>query len=413
LIFRIIGNVGLRTVLLTVVAVGIFLVRGTDVFEGILPEGFSGSSGATDEAEPEASGEAASWLERILASEANPESGAKFESADKSGSAPPGGAALHLLDTPDGLRADGSIAAMPGNRPVFIDDVVSDYATRVSDDIPSEITTIRPISGCRLTAPEADTEVGHITAGRSKLELALSTYNDGHLAAAVQTLVNAVRSGSKAVASDIRGPAYEAYDVAVTETRAPVYLVLENSHGNRIWNIHLAPGARIERVVLLGGDHAGVANLDPVVPVEVLLGEALAACGIQPAYRLNSGHLFFQSMNSGAMSKTEAETKLATINDAVAAYDTWFRDTFGVLAEESRAGFDEGTISVVGPVPGEAAPKAVYAPMRGARVRMTQDIFFEIQGQVAKGEDFASRVTAIATAFAFGDLNNLKQGVEF
>ena len=44
---------------------------------------------------------------------------------------------------------------------------------------------------------------------------------------------------------------------------------------------------------------------------------------------------------------------------------------------------------------------------------MTQDIYFEIDGQVAEGEDFAGRVKAIATAFAFGDLTTLRQGVSF
>jgi hypothetical protein len=189
--------------------------------------------------------------------------------------------------------------------------------------------------------------------------------------------------------------------------------VLENRFGNRIWNIHLAPGARIERVVLLGGEQAGVANLDPVVPVEVILGDGLKACGIDPAYPLNSGHLFFQSLQNGVMSAREAEEKLAAIKAAADAYDVWFRDTFGPEASASRVGFDGGTISVIGPVPGESDPKAVFAPIRGAKIRITQDQFFEIIGQVMAGTDFASRVRAIATAFAFGDLENLAQGVRF
>ncbi|MGB3249892.1 MAG: hypothetical protein WBB13_12090, partial [Tabrizicola sp.] len=71
------------------------------------------------------------------------------------------------------------------------------------------------------------------------------------------------------------------------------------------------------------------------------------------------------------------------------------------------------TVSVVGPQPGEAEPKAVYARVQGSRIRMTQDSYFEIRGQVAEGEDFAGRVKAIATSFAFGDLKALRQGVAF
>jgi hypothetical protein len=254
--------------------------------------------------------------------------------------------------------------------------------------------------------------IGHVTAGNSGLSLPLSTYNDTHLAAAVQSFVNGYRNGRPP--SDQTGPPYEAYDVAVTETRVPVYLVLVNERGNRLWNIHLAEGARIERVVLLGGDQAGVANLDPVVPVEVILDAGLADCGVMPFYALNPGHMFFEALATGPESyKPEGEAKLVAMNNQAAAYDIWFRDTFGPLAQDTRAGFDEGTISVVGPVPGEAEPKATYAPIHAAKIRITQDTYFEIKGQVPKGEDFASRVKAIATTFAFGDLTYLRQGVKF
>jgi hypothetical protein len=326
-----------------------------------------------------------------------------------------GNTAADLLDDGiDGLKARGPIAAMAGNRPVLIKDVISGYTTRIGSDVPVEITMIRPISGCRLTPPLEGTVVGHVTAGATGLELPMLTYGDGDLAGAVQGFVNAFRdSGATSVPSP-SGLSFDAYDVAVTETKGPVYLVLESSSRNRIWNIHLAQGARVERVVLLGGTHAGVANLDPVIPVEVLPGDALAACGIDPFYPLNPGHRFFQVLKDGSgSSKAEAEAKLAVMQDRIAAYNTWFRDSFGVLADETRAGFDDATISVIGPQPGEAEPKAVYAPIQGARIRMTQDSYFEIKGQVPEGEDFAGRVKAIATTFAFGDLKTLQQGVSF
>ena len=320
----------------------------------------------------------------------------------------------YLDDGEDGLTAHGPIAAMSGNRPVFISDVLSGHTTRVGDDIPAEITTIRPISGCKLTPPQDGTEVGHVTASSTGIMLPLVTYNDADLATAVQGLVDGYRKTGSASVSTPSSLAFEVYDVAVTETRAPVYLVLESGSGKRIWNIHLAPGARVERVVLLGGTHVGVANLDPVVPVEVLPGAAMAECGIEPAYPLNAGHRFFEVLKNGPASyKAEAEAKFAVMQDRIAAYNTWFRDTFGVLADETRAGFDGGTVSVVGPQPGEAEPKAVYASIQGASIRMTQDAYFEITGQVAEGEDFPGRVKAIATTFAFGDLTALRQGVNF
>jgi hypothetical protein len=318
-----------------------------------------------------------------------------------------------LSDSTDGLEVTGPIAAGPGNQPVFIEDVITGYTTRVARDIPAEVTTIRPILGCRLTPPLDGTAVGHVSAGPSGVRTALATYGDAALAAEVQVFVNLYRETGMASPWAKEAPSYEAYDVAVTETAAPVYLVLHNRWGNRLWNIHLAPGARIERVVLLGGDQAGVANLDPVVPVEVILDEGLASCNIRPAFPLNPGHRFFQAVESGSVSQDEADRRMASIQAAVAAYDTWFRDSFGVTASASRIGYNSGTLALLGPVPGEADPKAVFAPLSAAKVRMTQDRYVEIAGQVPEGEDFAARVRAIATGFALGDLSTLRQGVDF
>lgn len=323
-------------------------------------------------------------------------------------------AADYLDDSVDGLRARGPIAAMAGNRPVFVADVIDGYGTRVQADIPAEITMIRPISGCRLTPPLQGSVVGHVTSGATGLDLPMLTYDDTNLATAVQGLVDRYRESGDATVTVPDGLAYEVYDVAVTQTGTPVYLVLEANDRNRMWNIHLAPGATIERVVLLGGRHAGIANLDPVVPVEVLPDDSLASCGISPFYALNSGHGFFEVLKSGsATDKQVAETNMQVMQDQIVAYNTWFRDSFGVLADETRAGFLDATLSVVGPEPGDAEPKAVYKSIKGARIRMTQDVYFEIAGQVPAGEDFAGRVRAIATSFAFGDLTTLRPGVAF
>jgi hypothetical protein len=317
-----------------------------------------------------------------------------------------------LSDTPEGLVALGPIAALPGNAPVFIKSVLAGHTSRVSRAIPAEITTIRPILGCRLTAPIAGTLVGEVTAGSSDQPLALSTYNDSDLARGVAAFVETYRKSATVEVELPDSLAYQATDVAVTETRAPVFLVLENRQGNRIWNIHLAPGARVERVVLLGGAQAGVANLDPVVPVEVLLNDGLATCGIAPAHPLNRGHALLQPQGEGGRSPADQAAELARIEAAAAAYDQWFRDSFGVSTRD-RAGFDRGAVAVVGPVPEAEAGRAVYAPIGGADIRTTHDSYFEIRGQVPEGEDFAARVTAIATGFAFGDLATLRQGIDF
>ncbi len=103
-----------------------------------------------------------------------------------------------LADTPDGLRATGPIAALPGNAAVFLRDVITDYTTRVASAVPAEVTTIRPIMGCLLTPPLDGTVVGYVTAGQSGLTLGLASYSDADLAAAVQDFVDRYRKDGAA-----------------------------------------------------------------------------------------------------------------------------------------------------------------------------------------------------------------------
>lgn len=69
----------------------------------------------------------------------------------------------------------------------------------------------------------------------------------------------------------------------MNETAAPVYLVLENRSGNRSGIFTPQTGCESNGSFLLGHE-AGVANLDDVVPVEVILSSGLADCDIVPAY---------------------------------------------------------------------------------------------------------------------------------
>lgn len=316
-----------------------------------------------------------------------------------------------LADTHEGLVASGPVAASAGNKPIRIDAAVTGYSTRSESAVPVELTTIRPILGCMPTRPMQGSVVGHVTAGKSGMPIGMSTYNDSHLAAAVQAFVDTYRKLGPEGQIEILSPAYETYDVVVTDTSAPVFLVLETGIGNRVWNIHSVEGVTIERVVLLGGDQAGVANLDPVVPVEVILAPGLTDCGIVPAYAPTPGQIADADPAEGAQPLPKADLDAAIVR--AEAYDIWFRDSFGVTASSSRVGFEVGTLSLIGPLPEGEAPKAVWKSVDGARIRTTHDEFLDIEGQVAVGQDFAGRVVEIAKRFAFGDLGLLMQGGSF
>jgi hypothetical protein len=322
-----------------------------------------------------------------------------------------------LRDSTDGWKSSDKIAALPGNRAVFVSDVVSGRRVNaIKGTAPASVDRLEPLAGCAFTPPTADAFVGHVSSwGDPKTTLALATYNDTDLANAVRQFAKIYRKAGIKQIQGLKQLKFSAFDVVVTETEKPVYLVLQGSNRMWLWNIQLAPGARLERIVLLGGTQAGVVNIDPAVPVEVLRDAEAVACNFPGAvYPLNPGHMLFQSLQAGHLDPAEAEETLGKIAASNAAYDAWFRRSFGVSANETMAGnWYGGSIAVVGPVLGDGQERVVWQPVKNGRARITFDTYVDYPALAAEGADFTSRVVAIATSFAWGDLKNLKQEVNF
>jgi hypothetical protein len=324
--------------------------------------------------------------------------------------------AAHLRNTTDGWRPSAKIAALPGNGAAFVRDVIDGRRASSSRDSPALVEVIHPMQGCAFTPPSAAAFVGHVSArGDTEMALGLATYGDADLANAVRQLGRTYKETGLRKVPGLAALRFDAFDVAVTETAKPVYLVLQGNWGNRLWNLHLAPGARLERVVLLGGDQAGVANLPQGVPVEVMRDAERVACGLPlPSYPLNPGFMLFQSLEAGHLDPDEAAATLAQIEAQVQKYDQWFQGAFGVSALQSMAGnWVEASIAVAGPVPAMPEGRAVWRSVKGATAQITADTYVEYDALAEQGVDFQARVLAIANAFAWGDLRNLKQGVEF
>jgi hypothetical protein len=333
-------------------------------------------------------------------------------SGDDGAGGDPALAASHLRDSSDGWKPDGKIAALPGGGAAFVDQVIAGYTTRIKGTAPAHVDPLAEVSGCAFTPPTPGAHIGHAAIrGQTGLEIPVATYGDADLAAAVQVLVNAYRDTGGARKSTLSGLRFEVFDIAVTETAKPVFLVLETGAQQRLFNLHLAPGARLERVILIGGDQTGVANLPPGVPVEAMRAETAAACDYAPFYPLNPGHLFYQSVENGAIAPDEALQRMDDFAQAAFAWEQTFRTAFGAGAAETLSGgWAGGTLATVGPLPASPEGRAVYAPIRGATLQVTVDQYVEFEGQDPE-QGFDARVKAIATAFAWGDLKNLRQGV--
>ena len=318
----------------------------------------------------------------------------------------------HMRDGRSGIRGSNKVVAMAQGQVAFVSDVITGRRVSSGAYSPGSAEALTPVTGCAFTPPSDGAFVGHVqSTGRSNIWVNLATYGDEELAEEVQKFVRVYRKSGRKQIYGLKEFSFEAFDVVVTETQKPTYLVLSASGGRpRLWNIQLAPGATLERVVLLGGDQAGVINVDPSVPVEVMLTDARVSCQLPgPSYPLNAGAQLYQVLEAGHLSQEEADETLGRLAAQNAAWDAWFRKSFGVSANDTMAGnWDDGAIAAVGPLPATPEGKAKFKAVTDGSARITMDTYVEYPALKAEGVDYASRVVAIATAFAGGNLETLR-----
>jgi hypothetical protein len=179
-------------------------------------------------------------------------------------------------------------------------------------------------------------------------------------------------------------------DVIVTETSAPVYLVLQTGFAGMIWHVVTAPGVRIAHVAAVGPGGMGVSLPDLATPVEFV-----ERCAPRPVREPAPHWDLFHRIGSDASYEAKARGWFAD-------YDSWFRGAFGQGVEGVTVGGFAADHVLAGPVP--AAPVA-WRPFQGATV-VHGPVASAFAGSKAEAErPFSAVQTALATAAAGGSLD--------
>lgn len=156
-------------------------------------------------------------------------------------------------------------------------------------------------------------------------------------------------------------------NVAVTETSAPVHLVLA-SESTVIWNILPAPGATVSAIVAVSGAGVGVAGAPPGVEVQALYGEALARCEVRPARQPQEDWLFTRQAKKASGPQREA---LAGRRARAQAYDAWFRKWYGAPAEKDAIAQMGAGAVLIGPLPKTESARVPMRTLAGATVQLS------------------------------------------
>jgi hypothetical protein len=204
-------------------------------------------------------------------------------------STPTGDPAVAFKNELQGRAYNADVALGDGaetgdGRPLWAAAIFAEFAPASDADIPALIEPL-PVAACAFEKPSegALVRLVHVVDGGAN-RAPVYTIDNQSIADRAKNFVNyyfTTRKEQASFAWSLASDAVSLVNVAVTEATAPVYLVL-TAHSDTIFNITVAPGARLERIAVIGSSVVGVANAPEGVMVEGLYGGALYRCGAQP-----------------------------------------------------------------------------------------------------------------------------------
>lgn len=163
--------------------------------------------------------------------------------------------------------------------------------------------------------------------------------------------------------------------VWLTDTSAPLYVVLQTPERNMMWNLQLAQGVSVAHVVMISRNISAVVGVPEAAGVEIIRVDdympdrgysdmaAMGECMVFPWRAPQERWLAVQQNNFGA------REMVALYAEGHAAYAAWYARAFGVSADANTLAAMAAAHVLLGPRP--AMPLS-YVPLEGRAVRMTR-----------------------------------------
>ena len=299
-------------------------------------------------------------------------------------------------------------ATMVGARDTFrwAQTALSGYRNAGENDFPSAIKSL-PAAKCKFAAPADADLVRHVHIGAATQRAPVFAYSNEDIASQAKYFIGRYIKADGKYRVKVRkgingGSAMRVANVIVTETDAPVYLVLSGQF-KTLWNIQKAPGATISAITVVGDDTQGVANAPEGTLITAVTGKWMEKCKVEPARMPRDDWRYVKNVG-GMKSQHEAlreDVKLAN------AYQSWLRRSFKLRSTPGSIGAYGISNVLVGPPPGTLAERVPYKPIKDAVVMLTRNDHVFAANQEVYGQRFSKLVMTAAKRAAGGDLTML------
>jgi len=313
-----------------------------------------------------------------------------------------------LKETPYWVNAEGPVAAHETRPAVFVTDAIPGWRPADKREVVGTIQLINPSRNCSMPAPVVGARVANLFVRHPRQEAGLWSFAEAEVLKSVRKWYDGIRNSEAGKSPRLPGPTasheFKVHDVAVTETDRPVHLVLRNAAaGNVLYNIHLAPGARVAGVSMLGGEANAVANLPRGTPVAAMDDATLRACGATQVFARSVNFVLEAGIKADKLTGEREEKARAEAAAKIAGFNDWFEAQFGINADETLFGLAFGNVSLVGPMPTDPDQAPAYAPLADAYVVAQTERFFKVAGLHEWPKAYMAEVQQAGTMLAGGD----------
>ncbi len=256
--------------------------------------------------------------------------------------------------------------------PVTLADLVTDHVLTDENTVIGQIIPFDRNSQCNLRRPLASEQVVNIRLENGTLTPPVRAISDSDLVKQlVQNVTDVTQKGrsynwSAQVTGDLTS-----VDVFLTDTSAPIYLVLQNRGNGIIWNVQTAPDVTLAHVAIVTSRTSGLVSPPDNATFEALLeadfvplhefgaDDTIRTCMIRP-WRLPEPDWL-------AMQKAGNDNQIYSYTKGYTAYNAWYTGTLGVDAATNLVSPQTAAHMHFGPLP---ASPFTYRSMAGRDVHM-------------------------------------------
>jgi len=284
----------------------------------------------------------------------------------------------------DTMSNQGPIFASPslahaGDTPLTLDSVLTQVSLPTDNTSIADIIPIIRNDDCTLRAPADGEKVVGVRIENALLPAPMHSFSDRQLTDQVLGNIEAMTQGKVETLAQMATQGQKtSLDVVVTDTSAPLYLVLQNMGPGIVWNLHAAPDVQIAHVAIVSSDFSGVANIQQDTTIEALLvsdfigphqygaDDTPRACMIRPWRAAGADWIGTLKSAAGSLS---FQNQMYSYTKGFEAYNNWYTDTLGVSATTNTVTARDAAHVLLG-----AAPETpvIYAQLAGQDIHLME-----------------------------------------